>query len=361
MKMPGQRHLLGALLAGGLAACAGKQPPRELLDARYAFEQASVGPAARAAPQALTEARAALDQANASFEQEGGSERTRAFSYVAQRRAQLAVALANVAVADAQRREAEARMAQAQQSTRSRLSAAEAELERQRYEREQAERQAQEAQRLQAEADRLAAEQQTQAQTEAERRAAAEREAQRQAELERERQARQQAEAQLAEVQKREQEARDAQQRTAEALRALGAREEARGTVLTLSGSILFPSGKATLLPASRQRLNQVAEALKNSPAVVTIEGHTDSQGGDEYNLELSERRAMTVRDFLVSRGVSSERVRSEGHGEERPVTENKTAEGRANNRRVEIVLQRPQGPGQTGTGGGGSQQQPQQ
>jgi outer membrane protein OmpA-like peptidoglycan-associated protein len=69
------------------------------------------------------------------------------------------------------------------------------------------------------------------------------------------------------------------------------------------------------------------------------VEGHTDSQGAVAYNNELSQRRAQTVRDYLVSRGIASDRVASEGFGSSRSVADNTSPEGRANNRRVEIVI----------------------
>jgi outer membrane protein OmpA-like peptidoglycan-associated protein len=72
----------------------------------------------------------------------------------------------------------------------------------------------------------------------------------------------------------------------------------------------------------------------------MVVEGHTDSQGGDTYNQDLSQRRALTVRDYLVTRGVASDRVTSQGFGSSRSVADNKSAEGRANNRRVEIVVE---------------------
>jgi outer membrane protein OmpA-like peptidoglycan-associated protein len=136
----------------------------------------------------------------------------------------------------------------------------------------------------------------------------------------------------------------------------VGVTEDARGTVLTLSGSVLFASGQTELLPSARNRLSEVADALKQSNAALTIEGHTDAQGPDAYNEELSLRRAEQVRDFLVAQGVPWDRVSVRGLGEYRPVASNSTPEGRANNRRVEIVLQRvpPQEGVQTGVGGSG-------
>ncbi len=111
--------------------------------------------------------------------------------------------------------------------------------------------------------------------------------------------------------------------------------------VITLSGGVLFTSGKADLLPTAELKLQEVAEALiKEDPdAKIVVEGHTDSQGGERYNKDLSERRARSVRDYLVSRGIASDRVTSQGFGYSRSVADNKSQEGRANNRRVEIVV----------------------
>ncbi len=123
-------------------------------------------------------------------------------------------------------------------------------------------------------------------------------------------------------------------------------RQESRGTVITLSGSILFASGKSTLLPDARSKLDQVADALKSAQEQsYIVEGHADSRGSTPLNQRLSEQRAETVRNYLVERGISPDRVKSTGYGKSRPIANNKTAEGRANNRRVEIVVQREHSP----------------
>jgi outer membrane protein OmpA-like peptidoglycan-associated protein len=121
-------------------------------------------------------------------------------------------------------------------------------------------------------------------------------------------------------------------------------REDSRGTVITLTGGVLFASGKSTLLPDARGKLDQVAEALKNANGQFVVEGHTDSRGSARLNQRLSERRAETVRNYLIERGVPPERISAEGFGNSRPIASNRTAEGRANNRRVEIVVQRAYG-----------------
>ena len=119
-------------------------------------------------------------------------------------------------------------------------------------------------------------------------------------------------------------------------------KEEERGLVITLSGSVLFASNESILLPAAQDRLNKVADALLvTKQKQLIIEGFTDSQGSSEYNLALSQRRADTVRSYLISRGYPGDLINTRGIGEERPVSDNSSAEGRANNRRVEIVVER--------------------
>jgi outer membrane protein OmpA-like peptidoglycan-associated protein len=138
----------------------------------------------------------------------------------------------------------------------------------------------------------------------------------------------------------------DAEKRAAQAMADLAkfatVKQEARGMVITLSGSVLFASAKSELLPAAQLKLNDVADALiKEDPlSKIVVEGHTDSQGGESYNQDLSQRRGQAVRDYLVSRGIASDRVTAQGFGPSRSIADNKSPEGRANNRRVEIVVQ---------------------
>ena len=131
-------------------------------------------------------------------------------------------------------------------------------------------------------------------------------------------------------------------------------RDVARGTVITLSGGVLFDSGKSELLPGAQDRLGRVATFLKSSPRAVVVEGYTDSQGSPALNDSLSRRRAEVVRDYLVSQGVPAGRIRANGKGPSAPVASNATSSGRALNRRVEIVLERPPA-GEQSQGVGGS------
>ncbi|HYQ42399.1 MAG TPA: OmpA family protein [Polyangiaceae bacterium] len=117
-------------------------------------------------------------------------------------------------------------------------------------------------------------------------------------------------------------------------------KEESRGVVITLSGSVLFATGKSDLLPIAKDKLNQVAKALTDQGfKSIVVQGYTDSVGSASDNDALSLRRAQSVRDYLVSKGVPSEKATAEGKGANNPVASNSTADGRAENRRVEIVV----------------------
>ena len=102
---------------------------------------------------------------------------------------------------------------------------------------------------------------------------------------------------------------------------------------------ILFDFDQATLRPESQAALARLLAALQANPSMrLTIEGHTDSDGADDYNLDLSDRRARAVVAWLVASGIAAERLEAAGRGETRPVASNDTADGRALNRRVEAV-----------------------
>jgi outer membrane protein OmpA-like peptidoglycan-associated protein len=143
-----------------------------------------------------------------------------------------------------------------------------------------------------------------------------------------------------------EQEARAAaEKRAADAQAALAklaaVKEEPRGMVITLSGSVLFASNRAVLLPEARTRLDQVAEVLLTTrERHLIVEGHTDSQGSVNFNLDLSQRRADAVRSYLVERGYQGDLIQAHGMGKASPIADNASPEGRANNRRVEIVIE---------------------
>src|SRR5882672_2989925 len=125
-----------------------------------------------------------------------------------------------------------------------------------------------------------------------------------------------------------------------ELARIAATRREARGFVVTLSSGLFFDTGKSTLKKGAQATLTRIAEQLKSNPDIkVVVEGHTDSTGTAAKNQQLSEKRAQAVRDFLVSAGVPADRVTAVGRGEEQPIATNKTAAGRQQNRRVELVI----------------------
>jgi len=119
----------------------------------------------------------------------------------------------------------------------------------------------------------------------------------------------------------------------------LKAKQSERGIILTLE-DIVFGFNSATLEPGGERTVGRIAEFLKEyEKRKVLIEGHTDSRGSDSYNRTLSERRADAVKQSLVSAGVSSDRVKTSGLGEQYPVASNDSDEGRAKNRRVELII----------------------
>ncbi len=267
-------------------ACSASTPPN-LVQARAAYQRASQGTAARLTPAQLHVAQSSLVVAEKTYDDEGDTANARDRAYIAQRKAELAEVQASIL--DAQAREAAAQR-QLQAENAQKLNNAEAEL---------------------AGDKSVIATQQAQLANETQRR-------------------------------------QEAEQRAAQAMAQLtniaSIRQESRGTVITLSGAVIFASGKADLLPSAQEKLTQVADVLKQSDSgsKFLVEGYTDSRGSDALNQDLSTRRAAAVRSFLVSRGVPEDQITSQGFGKSNPVADNDTAEGRANNRRVEIVVQAP-------------------
>ncbi|MFA7418068.1 MAG: OmpA family protein [Melioribacteraceae bacterium] len=278
-------YLLTVVVVFAAIGCSASLPPKELVNARQSYQQANSGQAAQLVPAELHKAQAALAIAEKSFKEDPESYRTRDLSYIADRKAKMADALAVTAAENSITAKANKDFQTAQteilKNTKEDLASAErSELLK---------------------TEQLAAEQKSRLEAEA-------RAAKAQADL-----------ANLAAV-----------------------KEEARGLVITLSGSVLFVSDKSELLPAAQNRLNQVADALlANKERRLTVEGHTDSQGSPSYNQQLSQQRAEAVRSYLISRGYPSELIQAQGIGESRPVADNSSVEGRANNRRVEIIVDR--------------------
>jgi outer membrane protein OmpA-like peptidoglycan-associated protein len=110
--------------------------------------------------------------------------------------------------------------------------------------------------------------------------------------------------------------------------------------VLNMPSGITFATNQSSIQPQFRATLDQVADVLRQyNQTYVDVYGHTDSTGSDSYNLDLSQRRASAVADYLTMRGVQSARLGTRGFGESQPIASNDTEEGKAANRRVEIKL----------------------
>ena len=312
----------GALF--GVLGCATVKPPSELLNAREAYHTAETGPAKELNPADLHDARIMLENAESLAKSEGDSPASANQAYLAMRRAELANAQGKTSAALREKQQSQEQMQAIKDkslaTTKGQLavvSAAQAQTQKE-LTQTQGQLDAEHQSRVEMHgqlADAAANQQRTQAQlTDA------------QGQVDTEHQAR------LA-----------AEQSTLDALGKIAAvRREARGMVITLSGSVLFASGKSELLPGAQQRLDQVAQALKGNERTILVEGHSDSRGSVAGNQQLSLRRAQSVLDYLVPRGIQAQRIRAVGEGSNRPVAENTSAEGRANNRRVEIVVEAP-------------------
>lgn len=283
----------GLLLAfAAMVGCATTNPPNDLVTARASYDRASHGPTATIDPADLHTARESLDAAEQSFDKNGDTQETRDLSYLADRHVQVAEARAGMLQASQQQQQTLADMHAAEttqvQTTSAQLGRANHQI-------------AMQGQAMQNQNGQL-----------------------------------------MNERSRREDADRRAAQAAADLAQFASVKQEQRGMVITLSGSVLFASAKSDLLPGAQMKLNQVADALtKQDPtSKIVVEGHTDSQGGASYNQDLSQHRAQTVRDYLVSRGVASDRVTAQGFGFTRSIADNGSPEGRANNRRVEIVVQ---------------------
>jgi outer membrane protein OmpA-like peptidoglycan-associated protein len=119
----------------------------------------------------------------------------------------------------------------------------------------------------------------------------------------------------------------------------LQTRDTARGLIVNMS-DVLFDTGKFSLRPLAREKLAKVAGIVSGHPGLrLDVEGHTDSVGGDDYNQRLSEQRGASVRDYLTQEGMAASSVTAKGFGKTQPVASNETADGRQQNRRVELVI----------------------
>jgi outer membrane protein OmpA-like peptidoglycan-associated protein len=285
-----RRALIGYSFSFALIACA-HTPPTELVDARAAYQRAAEGPSKQYTPAELHVAKNSLLAAERSYRDREDSWLIRSQAYIAMRKAQLAESLARTHMYQMGLAAAELRQElledQEAAKTKAELEAATEALE-----------------------EKEAAVEQTEQQLEAERK-------------------------------RREEAERRADMAAKDLARIAAVKQDDRGTVVTLSGSVLFASGKHELLPGAQAVLSQVAEALLagDPDATFVVEGYTDSQGKEDTNYTLSVNRANAVRDYLIQHEIAADRITAVGYGEDRAVADNSTPEGRANNRRVEIVI----------------------
>ena len=116
---------------------------------------------------------------------------------------------------------------------------------------------------------------------------------------------------------------------------------EVKEESIDLKEKVQFETGSAVLLAQSQTLLDEVAKTMNDHPEIkkVRIDGHTDGEASRSYNQKLSQKRAKAVKDYLISKGVAAKRLDSKGWGEDKPIADNKTPEGREQNRRVEIKI----------------------
>jgi outer membrane protein OmpA-like peptidoglycan-associated protein len=288
-------HLIFVPAVFALAACAATKP-QELNDAHTEYEKvANAGPTAQLDPTDLHTAQESLAAADQAFDKDGDTAHTRDLAYAAERKAQLADVKAQTIAANKAAADAKAQLESMKDSNSKQTSA-----------------------QLNATQQQLALTGQALA---------------------------------ISQQQKAE-----ADKRAADAAAALAAfakvKHDDRGMIITLSGGVLFVSAKYDLLPQAQTKLQQVADVLtkQDKDSKIIVNGYTDSQGSDSFNQVLSQHRAEAVRTFLVGHGIASDRITAVGLGKESPVADNASPEGRADNRRVEIVVQNGTGQGNTGT-----------
>jgi outer membrane protein OmpA-like peptidoglycan-associated protein len=260
-----------------VGACAGSKPPDTLVRARQQYDEAEHSQAARYTPAALHDARTALESAESLYKNDEDAKLVNDAAYVAMRRSERAKIEGETLALQTRK---EQLLRNEQQAQAKSVQESHARLQEAR------------------------------------------------GELEKERAARAAADARASESMEKLQHAASVQ-------------EKASGTVITVSGALLFPSGKADLIPGSEAALDEIADALKEQgDRRILIRGFTDSSGSDRANLALSKARAAAVANYVASRDVPRDKIRTEGMGEADPVAPNSTPAGRAANRRVEIEVE---------------------
>ena len=312
--------------------------PVDLLEARNAVAISKAAGAEKYAPESLKKAQDMLDRAEDYLRRKQGrtpiGTAARGATQMAEDARVLTLQKKHQEAVEAERQRIEAARAKAEADAK---AAAEAEAKAKAQAEEDSRR------RAQAEAERMAAEkakaeaEKEQAQAEAARAAADA--ARAQALLEQ-----QKAEAEAAKQKEAAEEAiRQKEEMRARLLKQLNqvleTRDTPRGLVVNMP-DVLFDSGQYTLKPAARERLARISGIVLAYPELrLEVEGHTDSTGGEEFNQRLSEKRASSVRDYLLDSGISMNNIIARGFGETEPIADNTTAGGRKLNRRVEMIV----------------------
>jgi outer membrane protein OmpA-like peptidoglycan-associated protein len=278
----------------GLSACASDRfPPPALVDARKEFEKAKGGIAMQLDPTDVHEADLALQRANQAWSDAPDDPNTIDLAVIAQRKAQIA--------------EAEAASIKAQQDADAAKTELATTVQNQ----------------LKATRGQLNQTQQTLSQT--------------QMTLEQQKAAAAEQQKKLADLEAKLKDARDTIAKIA------AVKDDDRGMVITLQGEVLFKTGKWDLKAGAMAKLDQIAEALRGKEQPMVVFGFTDNVGGIDMNMDLSQKRASSVRDYLVQKGIPADLITSQGKGPAEPIAGNDSVEGRAQNRRVEIVV-KPKG-----------------
>lgn len=273
------RNVGAGFVVTTLAACGGSVTP-QLADARNAYEAAEESSAPTRAPGLLAEARVALDRAERAHDEQAGSAREKTLAESATRKARHAEA-------HAENRDDDRYADEHDRTLRAEHVATEAEARDEHLTNEQ----------------RIAAEKR--------------------------------------EVRDHSRDNREAGAALQSLAKVATVKEERRGVVITMPDSSIFPGRDEQISSNAHTNLDQVADALKQQPSDTTfhVQGYTDSSGSDADNQKLSTRRAQAVADRLEHSGINSSRIRVEGRGEADPVASNDSEEGRAANRRVEIIV----------------------
>jgi outer membrane protein OmpA-like peptidoglycan-associated protein len=317
-------YLIIIACAGLLVGCAANIPPTELINARQAYQHASAGQAAQLVPAELHKAEEALAIAEKSFQNDPKSFRTRDLAYVADRKAKMAEALATTVAGNATTAKAnkdyQTTQTEIVKNTKEDLAASERSAV--------------------VKTEQLAAEQK--ARLAAENRAA-------EAKVEAQR-VKESTDAEARNVKGlADAEAQRVKESTDAEARRLAEQKERdintiiileRGKKVVLKG-VNFDFNKATLLNESETTLTRAYNAMVANPGVqVVITGHTDNVGSQKFNQVLSLKRAQAVKNWLVKKGIASNRMRTVGRGQNEPMSSNETEEGRAENRRMEFFVQ---------------------